>query len=94
MNPIIKNILAVIVGFVVGSAVNMGIITLGSSLIAPPEGVNVTDMESLKSSMHLFGPQHFIAPFLAHALGALAGAFLAAKIGFCLPRYGCVHRSY
>ena len=80
MNPIIKNILAVIVGFVVGSAVNMGIITLGSLLIAPPEGVNVTDMESLKSSMHLFGPQHFITPFLAHALGTLAGAFLAAKI--------------
>ena len=80
MNPIIKNILAVIVGFVVGSAVNMGIITLGSSLIAPPEGVNVTDMGSLKSSMHLFGPQHFFTPFLAHALGTLAGAFLAAKI--------------
>jgi peptidoglycan/LPS O-acetylase OafA/YrhL len=30
--------------------------------------------------MHLFQPKHFIFPFLAHALGTLAGAFLAAKL--------------
>ena len=30
--------------------------------------------------MHLFGPQNFIMPFLAHALGTLAGAFLAALL--------------
>lgn len=80
MNPIVKNILAVITGFVVGSAVNMGIIMSGSSIIPPPEGVDVTNMESLKSSMHLFEPKHFLTPFLAHALGTLAGAFLAALI--------------
>jgi hypothetical protein len=37
-------------------------------------------MESLKSSMHLFEAKHFIFPFLAHALGTLAGAFLSALI--------------
>ena len=37
-------------------------------------------MEGLKESMHLFGPQHFIMPFLAHALGTLAGAAVAALI--------------
>ena len=58
----------------------MGIITLSPSIIPPPEGVNVTDMESLKASMHLFEPKHFIFPFLAHALGTLAGAFVAALI--------------
>lgn len=30
--------------------------------------------------MHLFGPQHYIMPFLAHALGTLAGAMVAALI--------------
>ena len=80
MNPILKNILAVIAGVVIGSVVNMGIITLSPSIIPPPEGVNVTDMESLKASMHLFEPKHFIFPFLAHALGTLAGAFVAALI--------------
>ena len=30
--------------------------------------------------MLLLETKHFISPFLAHALGSLAGAFLAAKI--------------
>jgi len=80
MNPIVKNILAVIAGIILGMAVNMGIIMLGGSIITPPDGVDVTNMESLKSSMHLFEPKHFIFPFLAHALGAFVGAFLAALI--------------
>jgi len=80
MNPILRNILAVIAGAFVGGAVNMGIITVSGSIIPPPEGVDVTDMESLKASMHLFEPRHFIFPFLAHALGTLVGAFLAAKL--------------
>lgn len=80
MNPIVKNILAAITGIILGSAVNMGIIMLSGSIITSPDGVDVTNMESLKSSMHLFEPKHFIFPFLAHALGAFAGAFLAALI--------------
>ncbi len=75
-----RNILAIIIGLIVGSAVNMGVIMLGGKLIPPPAGVDVTNMESLAASMHLFKPQNFISPFLAHALGTLVGAFVAAKI--------------
>lgn len=80
MNPIIRNILAVVAGLIIGSAVNMGLIMISSSVIPPPPGVDVTDMESLKSSMHLFEVKHFIFPFLAHAVGTLAGAFIASLI--------------
>jgi len=80
MNPIIKNILAIIAGGILGSAVNMGIIMVSGSIIPPPDGADVTTMEGLKASMHLFQPKHFILPFLAHALGTFAGAFLAAII--------------
>jgi hypothetical protein len=80
MNPVYKNILAVIVGIVFGSAVNMGLISISGSVITPPEGADVTSMEGLKASLHLFEPKHFIFPFLAHALGTLAGAFLASYI--------------
>lgn len=80
MNPIVRNILALIAGLVVGSAVNMGIIMVSGSIIPPPEGADVTTMEGLKASMHLFEPKHFIFPFLAHALGTLAGAIIAALI--------------
>jgi len=80
MHPVVRNILAVITGIIVGSAVNMGLIMISGSIIPPPEGVDPGNMESLKASMHLFEAKHFIFPFLAHALGTLAGAFLAALI--------------
>ncbi len=80
MNPILRNILAVVAGLVVGSVVNMGIIQISGSIIPPPEGADNTTMEGLKASMHLFQPKHFLFPFLAHALGTLAGAIIATLI--------------
>jgi hypothetical protein len=80
MNPILRNILAVIAGFIGGSLVNMGIIMVSSSVIPPPTNADVTTMEGLKESMHLFEPKHFLMPFLAHTLGTLTGAFVAALI--------------
>ncbi len=80
MNPILRNILSFLAGLVGGSVVNMALINVSSSIIPPPEGADVTTYEGLKASMYLFGPEHFIFPFLAHALGTLAGAFLASKL--------------
>ncbi len=79
MHPILRNILAVIAGIFIGSLVNMGIIMISGSIIPPPNGADVTTMEGLKATMHLFEPKHFIFPFLAHALGTLVGALLAAR---------------
>ncbi len=80
MSPTLKNILAVITGIVVGSVVNMGIITISESIIPPPEGADLKTLEGMKASMHLLGPKNFIFPFLAHAGGTFVGAWLAALI--------------
>ena len=80
MNPILKNIIAVVTGIIIGSFVNMGIIMISGSIIPPPEGADITTMEGLKASMHLFGLKNFIFPFLAHAGGTFVGALLAALI--------------
>ena len=80
MNSKIRNAIAIIVGLIAGSAVNMGLVMAGAQVIPPPEGVDVTDVESIKASMHLFGPKHFIVPFLAHALGTLVGAYVSVII--------------
>lgn len=80
MNPIIRNILAVIAGLFVGSIVNMFIILASSSIIPPPNGADNTTMEGLKATMHLFEPKHFLFPFLAHAIGTFAGAATTAII--------------
>ncbi len=80
MNNIFQNVLAIMGGLVLGSLVNMGIIIISGNVIPPPEGVDVTSMESLAETIHLFEPKHFIMPFLAHALGTLAGAMLAVRV--------------
>ncbi|MDF1800377.1 MAG: hypothetical protein P1V81_14460 [Planctomycetota bacterium] len=67
-------------GLVIGSIVNMGLIMTGPSVIPLPEGVDPADMESLEANMHLFEARHFLFPWLAHALGTLAGALVAGTI--------------
>jgi hypothetical protein len=80
MHPIIKNIIALIIGALLGGLVNMGIIMISGDIIPPPNGADVSTVEGLKASMHLFEFKHFIFPFLAHALGTFVGAYLTARI--------------
>lgn len=80
MKTLIRNILAVVVGVVLGGSVNMLLITLTPLLIPPPPGVDLTDANSIAASIHLFGPKNFVMPFLAHALGTLVGALAAFLI--------------
>lgn len=79
MNPILRNILSVILGWLGGSIVNMGLIQAGHSLF-PIAGVDINDMEALAAAMPTLDFKYFIFPFLAHALGTLVGAIIAARI--------------
>lgn len=76
----VRNILAVVIGIVVGSIVNMGLISVGHLIIPLPEGVDVSSMERLAETVHLFGPKDYIVPFLAHSLGPLVGTLVAMLI--------------
>jgi hypothetical protein len=78
MNPIVRNILAVIAAVLIGGGLNMVIVMIGPSIIPPPEGADTTTMEGLQAAMHLFEKKHFIMPFLAHAIGTLVGALVVA----------------
>lgn len=80
MHTTLRNILAVIAGLVIGSIVNMGLINVSAHAIPPPAGADLTTTEGLKAAMHLFEPKHFLFPFLAHALGTVVGAAVAAYI--------------
>jgi uncharacterized membrane protein YqgA involved in biofilm formation len=81
MNPVLRNILSVVAGVVIGGIVNMAIVIVSGSVIPPPAGADLTTTQGLQASMHLMEPKHFLMPFLAHALGTLIGAFIAAKLG-------------
>lgn len=80
MPPILKNILAVFAGCLIGSVLNLAIISVGPMVIPPPDGVDMSDMDKFAENLNLLEPANFIAPWLAHALGTLVGAFVAARI--------------
>ena len=79
MNTIIRNILAVIAGWLGGSIVNMGLIQVGHAVF-PIEGVDLNDMNALAEVMPTLSAKHFLFPFLAHALGTLVGALVAGLV--------------
>lgn len=81
MKTVVRNILAVLVGIFVGGLVNMMLVVAGPHVIPPPPGVDMGDMKSLTAGAHLLEPRHFLFPFLAHALGTLAGALTANVLG-------------
>ena len=80
MNIIVRNVLAVVAGLVIGSIANIALVMLGGSIVPPPAGVNPADMDSMRELIHLFEPKHFLFPFLAHAVGALVGGLVASLV--------------
>ncbi|MCA9065242.1 MAG: hypothetical protein KDA96_19370, partial [Planctomycetaceae bacterium] len=85
MRKTLKNMVAGVVGFLIGSVVNMTIVTVGPIIIPPPEGVDLSDMDRFAENLKLLKPANFIAPWLAHAVGTLAAAFVAATLAASHP---------
>ena len=80
MKPALRNLLAATSGVLAGGILNSAIVELGPMIIPLPEGADVTTVEGVRESMHLFTFWNFVPPFLAHALGTLVGAFVAVKL--------------
>jgi len=79
MNPILRNMLGLVIGWIGGSVANMGLIELGYKLM-PIQGVDASDMEAYVEVLPTLEPKFFLFPFLAHAVGSLVGASIAGLI--------------
>ena len=79
MKTIIRNILAVITGWLCGSIINIGFIQTGHKVF-PMESLVPNDMDALVAMMPTLEFEYFIFPFLAHVPGTLAGATMAGVI--------------
>ena len=82
MNPILKNIIAVVIALAVGMTLNMLLIENSSSIIALPEGVDPNDFKSIKGAIAdgRFSAINYVVPFLAHASQAFFGALICTKL--------------
>lgn len=75
-----RNILAVLVGLIIGGVINSLIIQLNGTLVPLPEGVDIKTPEGLTAAMSQMDFSHFLVVFLGHGLGTLFGAFITTKI--------------
>ena len=69
----LRNIFALITGWAIGSIVNMAFIVAGDQIF--PKDISLDVMNAINWDV-----KFFIFPFFAHALGTLAGAFIATRI--------------
>jgi hypothetical protein len=76
MNPILRTVLAVILGAVVCVALNGLLLNLMMKVILPPAGFRPND----PTTYGLLEARHYLSPFVAHALPSLIGGLLAALI--------------
>lgn len=81
----LRNVVAVLLGLFVGSAVNMSLILTNMSIFPGPEGLNFGDPEAMIAYIGSL-PQHaFILVFLAHLGQSFVGGWVAARVGQSHP---------
>lgn len=80
MHPILRNVVAIIAGFAAGMLVIMIMHALIAMVIPLPAGIDPSNPESFRENVHLFTTTDFVLATVAHALGTLTAAFVAAKI--------------
>ena len=79
MKTIIRNILAFIIGWFIGSFVNLGLVNIGYTFF-PIAGLDPNDFDALIAIMPTLEVKNFVFPFLAHALGTLVGAIVVGLL--------------
>ncbi len=77
---IVRNIVGVVVGWLVGSAVNFGLVLGGMTVFPLPEAADFWTPEGATAAIRMMQPVHFLIPFVAHAIGTMVAAFVAVMI--------------
>jgi len=66
---LLKDIGIVLLGLLLGGTLNMVLVEAGMLVFPAPEGIDISTEAGLKLAMSKMSFEHFIFPFLAHALG-------------------------
>ncbi len=81
----LRDIGAVIAGLAVSIIVIMAVQMVGHSLWPPPEGLDWNDMEVIRTYTSQLPFLALLFPIVSYFLGALAGPFVACRIGNLKP---------
>jgi hypothetical protein len=75
-----KSILLSVAGLLIGVITNGVIVQIGSQIVKAPKGLDLSTEQGLAKAMPLMGAEHFVFPFLAHAIGTLVGAYFVSRM--------------
>jgi hypothetical protein len=75
-----KSILLSVAGLLLGVITNGVIVQIGSQIVKAPKGLDLSTSQGLAKAMPLMGVEHFVFPFLAHAIGTLVGAYFVSRM--------------
>ncbi len=76
MNPVLRNILAVLIGAIVCMVLNGLLLGVMMKAIPPPPGFDPNEL----ASYSVLEARHLMSPFVAHAVPSLIGGLLATLI--------------
>ena len=79
MNPVVRSILAVIVGMLVAFVLIALVQAVGHRIYPPPAGMDPTSIESIKAAMAQIPLAALLFVLLSYATGSVAGGWVAAK---------------
>jgi hypothetical protein len=85
MGKIVRNILAVLAGMIVGSAVNMGLIMLSWQIFPMPEGMDPNDSAQFNEYVAGLPVAALLLVILAHLGQSFVGGLVAARIAATRP---------
>jgi hypothetical protein len=75
-----KSILLSVAGLLLGVITNGVIVQIGTQIVKSPKGLDLSTSQGLAKAMPLMGAEHFVFPFLAHAIGTLVGAYFVSRM--------------
>ena len=81
----IRNILAVIGGLIVGMIANMILVMVNMTVFPLPEGTNMWDPVQMKAALEGMPTAAWILPIVAHLAQAFVGGWVAARLGASKP---------
>ncbi len=79
MSPVLKNVLIVVGAIIAGMVAMMIGHQVSNVIMPPPEGMDVSNMESFVANAHKLTTGHWVLALMSHALGPLVSGFIVAK---------------
>ncbi|MGQ0650610.1 MAG: hypothetical protein ACT4P7_23975 [Gemmatimonadaceae bacterium] len=80
MSPMVRNIVAVVVGVIVGFVVIMAAQYINSLFFPPPPGTDLSDPNAMAAMLRQMSTGAFVGLVLGYLLGPTAGCYAAVRL--------------